>query len=615
MARIDVAEGRFVSAEALSHEVSGRKRPHRLNAVGVGSRPVESPGQLRLDRIEKVRSRAHRRPWRLALPHPGERSVPAVTAWVAYMAVAVIVVLTAHSIIGDAWSRVANAYYVLYSRDPHLAAMGFVWNPLPSLAVLPLLPLKTIWPDMVATGFAGSIVSALCMTIAVWQVHGIALDWRVRRSARLLVVFAFALNPMIVYYGANGMSEAMFIAALVVSVRYLARWARSSEVAPLVVSGLGLAAAYLTRYEAAAVAISAFVVVVGLSAIRRSGAPRERIAEGMADGAVLIVPFVTVFIGWALASWLIVGDPFQQFTSIYGVVSQLAVAQSSVAASTGQGTSGAWLWIVRQLIGLEPGVVVLGAIGLVLTFRGRWSMTVPTVAILGAVVAFAVFGFMTGRTLGWLRYSITIIPLVSILALAVLARDPRTALETPAEAPAHSAAYRLIAGRILGLAAVALVVVAVPVGVSTMLDPAQNPAYGGEAFQLRPVLFPGEPLGNYSPFGQYDVGHKVAAYLDPLHLANGTVLVDSAMGFPIILESANPGQFSTTPDRDFQEALLDPVSFRVKYFLVPEAIGYQSLDAINRAYPGIYDNGAGVGQLVGQFSAGGNNWRLYQVSQ
>ena len=29
---------------------------------------------------------------------------------------------------GDAYSRVGNAYYVLFSRDPHLAAIGFVWG-------------------------------------------------------------------------------------------------------------------------------------------------------------------------------------------------------------------------------------------------------------------------------------------------------------------------------------------------------------------------------------------------------------------------------------------------------------------------------------------------------
>jgi hypothetical protein len=545
----------------------------------------------------------------VVLPRPGERAILAGLAWLAYMAAAVVVVLQAHSIIGDAWSRVANAYYVLYSRDPHLAAIGFVWNPLPSLAVIPLLPLKLVWPDLVATGFAGSIVSALCMTAAVWEVHGIALDWHVRRSARLLVTLLFAFNPMIVYYGANGMSEAMFIVTLVVAVRYLARWAANPGTAPLVVAGFALAASYLTRYEAVVAAVGATCVVVLISALHKPGPVRERIAEGLADGAVLAVPFVTVFVTWAAASWLIVGDPFQQFTSVYGVVSQLAVAQSSVAQTTGQGTASAYVWIARQLIGLEPGLFVLGLLGLAVTFRGRWALTLPAVSILGGVVAFAMFGFLTGRTLGWLRYLITEIPLASILALAVLAPNPDGARK-PGKALGNTATARAI-----GLAAIALVAIAVPVGAATMLDPGQNPQYGGEAFQLRPILYPQQKRAVITPTGQFDVGRQAATFIDAMNLNSGSVLVDGAMGFPIILESRNPTQFVTTPDRDFQEALLDPVSFHVKYLLVPESVGYQSLDAINRAYPGIYENGAGISRLVRQFSAGGNRWRLYEVSQ
>jgi hypothetical protein len=531
-------------------------------------------------------------------------------AWLAYMAAAAIVVVGAHSIIGDAWSRVANGYYVLFSRDPHLAAIGFVWNPLPSLAVIPLLPLKILWPDMVATGFAGSIISALCMAAAVWELHGIALDWHVRRSARIVATLLFAFNPMIVYYGANGMSEAMFILTLVVAIRYLARWVANPETVSLVVAAFALAAAYMTRYEAVVAALGAFGMVVVLSAWRRTGRPGSRIWEGVADGAVLAVPFATVFVAWAVASWLIVGDPFQQFTSVYGVVSQLAVAQSSVAQSTGQGTSAAYLWIAKQILGLEPGLLVLGLLGLAATFRGRHGLTLPAVAILGGVVAFAIFGFLTGRTLGWLRYSITVIPLASILAFAVLAPNPARTAESGWRAfPAKAA------GKAAGLAVVALIAISVPIGTATMLDPAENPQYGGEAFQLRPVLFPNEPPASITPTGQFDVGRQAAAFVDGLNLRNGSVLVDGAMGFPIILESRNPTQFVTTPDRDFQQALLDPISFHVKYLLVPENVGYQSLDAINRAYPGIYASGAGIGQLVKQFSAGGNNWRLYEVSQ
>jgi hypothetical protein len=350
--------------------------------------------------------------------------------------------------------------------------------------------------------------------------------------------------------------------------------------------------------------------VILVSAMRRAGALRERIGEGVADAAVLAAPFVCVFVGWAIASWLIVRDPFQQFTSVYGVVSQLAVAQSSVAQVTGQGTSSAYAWIIHQLIGLEPGIIGLCVLGLFATFRGRHALTMPAVAVIGAVVAFAVFGFLTGRTLGWLRYSITIIPLATILAIAVIAPDPKTADRSEDD----PGSMWPTAWKAMGAASAILVAIASPIGARTMLDPGQNPQYGGEAFQLRPIIYPNESTGLYSPFGQYEVGRQAATYLDSLHLGNGKVLVDGAMGFPIILESRDPAQFITTPDRDFQEALLDPVSFGVQYLLVPEAIGYQSLDAVNRAYPGIYDSGAGIGQLVTQFSAGGNNWRLYAIS-
>ena len=275
--------------------------------------------------------------------------------------------------------------------------------------------------------------------------------------------------------------------------------------------------------------------------------------------------------------------------------------------------------LAHQLLGLEPGIVLAGLLGLGATVRGRHGLTIPAVAVLGSVVVWAVFGFLTGKTLGWLRYSIAEIPLVTVLALAVLSRQPAAEerstsswlrLPLSAEHP-----FRRAGAFAPGLLMVLAVAAAVPVGFATMVDPSVNPSYGGEAWQLQPVLTGKTPVEVYTPDGQYEAGRQAASYLDALHLARGKVLVDGAMGFPIILESNNPSQFVTTPDRDFQEVLLDPVSFGVEYLLVPEAVGYQSLDAINRAYPGIYAHGAAVATtLTAQFGAGGNNWRLYQVT-
>src|SRR5438477_5300575 len=107
-----------------------------------------------------------------------------------YLGLGAVLALVTGTITGDAWSRVGNAYYVLYSRDPHLAAIGFVWNPLPSLAALPILPFSGWWPALRTQGFAGNLVSALFMAGAV------AVAWRILREMRLTPFVAGALTAL-----------------------------------------------------------------------------------------------------------------------------------------------------------------------------------------------------------------------------------------------------------------------------------------------------------------------------------------------------------------------------------------------------------------------------------
>src|SRR5207237_6935909 len=75
-----------------------------------------------------------------------------------YLVVAFLLTYHAKSLQGDAFSRVASAYYVLFSREPHLAAIGFVWNPLPSFLELPILVL--LRPLHLAL-VAGSVLTVL----------------------------------------------------------------------------------------------------------------------------------------------------------------------------------------------------------------------------------------------------------------------------------------------------------------------------------------------------------------------------------------------------------------------------------------------------------------------
>ena len=78
---------------------------------------------------------------------------------------------------GDAVSRMANGFYVLYSRDPHLAAIGFVWNPGTSIADLVPLLFYHLWTPLASHMFAGSLVSALAMAGTVYQVLRTLAEW------------------------------------------------------------------------------------------------------------------------------------------------------------------------------------------------------------------------------------------------------------------------------------------------------------------------------------------------------------------------------------------------------------------------------------------------------
>ena len=157
--------------------------------------------------------------------------------------------------IGDATSREANAYYVFFSNDPHLAAIGFVWNPLTSLTEMPLILLKGIWPALTAEAFASGIMSSVFMAGTCYQLFRFMEELGVRRTVRWLLVAAFAVNPMIVFSGGNGMSEALFLFTLVATTRYLARWLAGARTRDLIVAGIWLGLAYADRNEAAMAAL------------------------------------------------------------------------------------------------------------------------------------------------------------------------------------------------------------------------------------------------------------------------------------------------------------------------------------------------------------------------
>ncbi len=586
--------------------VTSSTRSITLDRAGTWSpasvvRPPELPDSPRPPPGTKAERRPtwHRRAKRV------EGIVCFVVPFAAYLAFGWLLAVHWHSYMGDAQARLANGFYVLYSRDPHLAAVGFVWQPLTSLAALPLLLLKGLWSPLARDFFASNIMSALWMALAVHHVRKTAEEAGIATLPRLALTALFAFNPMIFVYGANGMSEAPYICFLVIATRYLVRWIDSDQAVELVVAGTGLGLAYMARNEAVLSGVLATMAVFVVSLYRTRADFRRRLMTALTDGTIILAPFTLCFVGWAVVSWIIVGHPFEQLQGEYGTASMISVT-AKVTGDTAQSPHN----VAHNILALGPLLPTLIAVGFVWVVFRRDFRPLAALTVLGGGLTFSAWGAVTGRTGGFLRYYICAIPLSVMLAIAMAAKGGKWS-------PIRStrvALYRLArhaSPAVLALLAVAVTVPPVATAWSVMHDSQHSLE---EAALLEPVWQPHKFA--HSPNTYYDA-LTIANYMDSLHLHNGSVIVDNSEGCVpfVLLLSRHPAQFIIPNDRDFQKLLSDPVGFQVPYLLAFPDQGLGKLDAVNRAVPDLYKDGGGIATLKKELGQGNcSGFRLYKVN-
>jgi hypothetical protein len=510
-----------------------------------------------------------------------------------YVLGALVLALHYGSLPGDAVARVANAYYVLFSRDPHLAAIGFVWNPLPSLLDLPLLVFKDIFPPLSERALAGCLVSAVAMAAAVRELWGTLSEWNVERRGRLALTACLALNPLMFEYAANGMSEALFILALTFTMRRFSRWLQHGGTQALATSALGLAAAYLVRNEVLGSAVLCTAVVATLTWARSRGSSRERLQATLAEVAVFVVPFVVVFAGWATVSYVIVRDAFQQFR---GNADVLQAAGGGIGGATSVRVA------IQQFVGLSPLLIVAVGYSGAVAARRRDLRVLAPLSVFGGVLGFAFGAATAGATFHWLRYWITALPLTMFLAGAMLARTN--------DRPDTAGLQRYVP-LVAGLAACLTLFGTV----KTMGDPKLAPEerFSGLALLVSPPRHarPDERVTNRIPGVQ-----KVARAIDGLQAGRGRILMDTGGACTpfLVLASHAPQQFVITNDRDFLQVLADPVAAHIRYMVVPARGGQGNLDAINATYPDLESNPAGFAEIATRFRISGcPTFGLYRI--
>jgi hypothetical protein len=500
----------------------------------------------------------------------------------------------------DATSRTGNAGYTVMSRYPHLGAVGFVWNPLPSFAQIPLMPLSAWWPELKTLGLTGVIQSAAFMAGAVVLVRRIALDANVGTLVRWAGIAAFALNPMIVLYGANGMSEAAFMFVLLWACRRMLQWTRTHASIDLFWAGIAFGLGYLVRYEALIAAAAATVVVMAYSFRRYQVRSSWRIGlqHSWHDAVVLAFPVIAAFVMWALAGWLLDASLLSQFTSQYGNSAQ--VEASGIVGASDVGFNPLLKVLAESVFGIQPLVaVVLIAVVVAAWLRRRYVVAVP-LAIFGSVLTFQCVAVLLGSTFGWFRFFIALVPMLVVLLL----------ISWPdAKVPSRPEKFWRV-----GISALMIGVLctSLPVTWKSMLDP----SIGKEEYGLRSVFWPEQyPREKFWFFWSGEVAENTVSWFDSQNLPTGSVLIDTFGLARMWLASERPDQFVVRSDYDFFDKLNNPAEMGVRYMLVPRPVGLGKLDAVNIRYPTMWNTGAGIGTLVMTVTgpSGGPQFRIFRI--
>lgn len=489
----------------------------------------------------------------------------------------------------DGLARIAQAQGVLFSRDPHLGALGFVWAPLPALTDIPLIVLlKPLGLPLLS----GPIMSALYSALALAMLSSILKKFGLGKAWRLAWVGAFGVQKLIMHNATMGLSEAGFLAFLLLSLNGYMSWEKERKVGGLIMAGVGSALAIYCRYEGLA-----WVAVITVAIIWRlclSGfKPWEKIVEGT------LLAFA-VPIGWALPLWMVMNWQIQG-NPLYFLVGAGATSNTPDTAKAVGAThpffyaygslSGSLSLMLREVAGLAPLLLVASALLVLCVFwRRRWADLVY-LAFAWSILGFTFMIALGGILPPWTRYFFWAVPGGMIAAGAAYHASSNTWLR------------RSIA---LGVLAFSLY------SASAMYADAWTKLPQQPDQKLVSALLVAPESAVYTRTGvQLEEYKEIASYLNG-EPAGVSTLVDSSIASPLVFFLSHPNHLVQTTDRDFFSILRDPAG-QVDQILVP----YPSFDARGRSevlnlYPDIYDQGEAWATLVHEFQ-GPEHWRLYRL--
>lgn len=478
----------------------------------------------------------------------------------------------------DAISRTALAFFTIFGRDPHLAAIGFVWQPLPSLLQIPLLlVLKPLGLMLLSGPFVTSLAGAFSTAI-VYKTGRVLLDSEKKYMA-VLVAILFGLNPMIILYSIVGTSEMIFMTCLLLSSYYLIRYFYRQDQAGLLLASLAMAASFWSRYEALP-AFAGSIGVIGLHLLIHKSSFKK------IESVILqySLPFFYSVLIWILANWLIMKDPFYFMNSPYSNASFTTIFKNNpgLLGNSYQSVINSLVFGLDRIIFLAPVIFLTPLIGVYFIKKAHEKL--EDLLLLGfltfpylAIIFFHAYQLYKGESFGWLRFFIYVIPLGTLLSFYFIRKNWALGVMT---------------------------IILLGVGIFSSWYAINDSSLGREerSFALKLT----NPAAEVDFSRTYLDQKRVAKEMDTLE---GKVLIDTDKGFAVPIFSNDPNRYVITSDLDYLDIVKDFAN-QVDWVIVPQpASDDRGQNKIYEYYPKIWDGDVPSISLHQQI----DGWKIYRV--
>ena len=169
---------------------------------------------------------------------------------------------------GDAAAHLRIARQIIDSRTPGYEQIGTVWLPLLHAVLIPFVQIESWW----RSGLAGVFPSAISFVIAAMCLYFTARRCFGSTAAAVAGVFAFALNPNLLYLQSIPMTEALFLACQLGMIAALTWFSQSQSRFALTLAAIAGLAGTMVRYDGWFLLPLAALIVLATARKNRLGA-------------------------------------------------------------------------------------------------------------------------------------------------------------------------------------------------------------------------------------------------------------------------------------------------------------------------------------------------------